>query len=224
MQVECREVSWEQIPTDGEAVRAGEAAEFDYAELLAAARSGDTGAFERLCEGAVPKVLRTLCRITKNHEDAEDALQDSLMKAFVNLHRFDGRSSFSTWLTRIAINCTLMILRKRRTQRELPIEESDEFGEGRPLYQFVDRAPNPEDRYVERERAGILRKALGRLRPRVRAAVEICQLQERSLKETAQMLGISVMAAKGRLFHAKAALRRAPGVRSMAKARVRRAA
>jgi RNA polymerase sigma-70 factor, ECF subfamily len=224
MQVESREAHCRQIPSYREAMPSGEAAEFNYPELLAAARRGDSQAFERLCERATPKVFRTLVRITKRREDAEDALQDALMSAFVNLQRFDGRSSFSTWLTRIAINATLMIMRKRRTQRELPMEDTDEFGEERPAHQFADRGPNPEDRYVERERARILREALGKLRPRMRAAVEICQLQERSLKEAAQMLGISVVAAKGRLFHAKMALRRAHRVRSLGKARVESAA
>jgi RNA polymerase sigma-70 factor (ECF subfamily) len=224
MQVGNREVYCRQIPSYREAVRSAAAAEFNYAELLAAARRGDSEAFERLCERATPKVFRTLVRITRSREDAEDALQDALMSAFVNLQRFDGRSSFSTWLTRIAINATLMIMRKRRTQRELPMEDTDESGDERPAHQFADRGPNPEDRYVERERARILREALRKLRPRVRAAVEICQLQERSLKETAQMLGISVVAAKGRLFHAKMALRRAPRVRNLGKARVERAA
>src|ERR1700693_3395800 len=197
MQVESREVHCRQIPTYREALRSGEAAEFNYAELLAAARRGGSEALERLCERATRKVFRTLVRITKRREDAEDALQDALMSAFVNLHRFDGRSSFSTWLTRIAINATLMIMRKRRTQRELPMEDTDESGEERPAHPFADPGPDPEDRYVGRERARILREALRKLRPRGRAAVEICQVQERSLKETAQMLGISVVAAKG---------------------------
>ena|ERR1035438_9790513 len=224
MQTQSREACSQQLPKYEERRQSRVAAEFNYTELLTTASSGDSEAFERLCERVTPKVFRTLLRITKNREDAEDALQDALMSAFVNLHRFDGRSSFSTWLTRIAINATLMILRKRRTQRELPMEETDEFGEERSAHEFADRAPNPEDRCVARERAQILHEAVSNLRPRVRAAVEICQLQERSLKEAAKMLGISVVAAKGRVFHAKVALRRAHRLRSMGKLRVGRAA
>jgi RNA polymerase sigma-70 factor (ECF subfamily) len=224
MQVQRRAPFWQTIPTYEESLGTRSATAFDYSELLAAARGGDSEAFERLCERVTPKVFRTLLRITKSREDAEDALQDALMSAFVNLQRFDGRSSFSTWLTRIAINATLMIMRKRRTQRELPMEETDEFGEKQPAHEFADRGPNPEDRCVERERARMLREALSNLRPRVRAAVEICQLQEHSLKETAKILGISVVAAKGRVFHAKVALRRAHRLRNMMKLRVGRAA
>ena len=96
--------------------------EASYEELLAAAKDGEPSAFERLCAPNKARVFQTLHRITKNHEDAEDALQESFLSAYLNLHRFDGRSSFSTWLTRIAINAALMTLRKKRTQRESPIE------------------------------------------------------------------------------------------------------
>ena len=69
----------------------------NYENLLEAARSGEAGAFEKLCAPTKARIYQTLHRITKNHEDAEDALQESLLSAYMNLHRFDGRSSFSTW-------------------------------------------------------------------------------------------------------------------------------
>ncbi len=196
----------------------------DYLALLSAARQGQPGAFERLCEQATPRIYRTLCRITKNREDAEDALQEALMKALINLQRFDGRSSFSTWLTRIAINAAFMKLRRSRLSREVVLDGPDHFGNEQSGYQFRDHSPNPEDRYAAEERVEILRDALSELRPRVRVAVEICQLQERSLKETAQLLGISVAAAKGRLFQAKAALRKASRTKSIGELRFRHAA
>jgi RNA polymerase sigma factor (sigma-70 family) len=196
----------------------------DYQALLTAARRGDASAFERLCENASPRIFRTLTRITKNREDAQDALQEALMRAFINLQRFDGRSSFSTWLTRIAINAAFMKLRRSRLSREVPIDGPDLFGRKQPIYQFRDRAPNPEDKYAAHERGEILRDALSGLRPRVRAAVEIYQLQECSLKETAKRLGITVAAAKGRLFQAKAALRKASRTKAIGDLRFRCAA
>jgi hypothetical protein len=81
--------------------------------LVTAARGGHTEAFDQLWQCHAKRILRTACRITRNHADAEDALQDSLLKAFVHIGDFDGRSSFSSWLTRIAINSALMILRKK---------------------------------------------------------------------------------------------------------------
>ena len=82
-------------------------------------------------------------------------------------------------------------------------------GRSVPCFQFIDGSLNPEDSYVEQERVRQLRDALAKLRPRVRAAIEICQMQECSIKETARKLGISAAAAKGRLFHARVALRKA---------------
>ena len=89
------------------------------------------------------------------------------------------------------------------------MEFVDEEGKERPRFQLIDGALNPEDSFVEQERARFLHHALAGLRPRIRAAIEICQMQECSVKETARKLGISTAAAKGRLFHARIALRKA---------------
>ena len=215
---------WSQTKGCASPGLAPETRSLDYNALLRAARKGESGAFEQLCEQATPRIYRTLCRITKNREDAEDALQEALMRAFMNLARFDGRSSFSTWLTRIALNAAFMKLRRGRLSREVAMDGPDLFGNEQSAYQFKDHAPNPEDEYAAQERVQILRGALNGLRPRVRVAVETYQLQERSLKETAELLGISVAAAKGRLFQAKAALRKASRTRGIGDLRYRRAA
>ena len=110
----------------------------NYEELLEAARSGEASAFEKLCAPTKARIYQTLHRITKNHEDAEDALQESLLSAYMNLHRFDGRSSFSTWLTRIGINAALMTLRKKRTHRELPIDGPGEECEAAAYFEAPD--------------------------------------------------------------------------------------
>jgi RNA polymerase sigma factor (sigma-70 family) len=188
-----------------------------YEELLEAARSGEERAFEQLCAPTKARMYQTLHRITKNHEDAEDALQDSFLSAYMNLHRFDGRSSFSTWLTRIGINAALMTLRKKRTHRELPIEGPGETGERSAYFEAPDHAPNPEERFARQEREVLVREAVRSLRPTIRKALELGQMQERSMRETAQMLGISVAAAKARLFHARAALRKSRQLKSMRK-------
>ena len=188
-----------------------------YEELLEAARSGEASAFEKLCAPIKMRIYQTLHRITKNHEDAEDALQESLLSAYMNLHRFDGRSSFSTWLTRIGINAALMTLRKKRTHRELPIDGPGEAGERTAYFEAPDHAPNPEERFARREREVLVREAVRSLRPSIRKALELGQMQEKSMRETAQMLGISVAAAKARLFHARAALKKSRQLKSMRK-------
>jgi RNA polymerase sigma factor (sigma-70 family) len=185
------------------------------ASLVEAAKSGHSSAFGALCELYTQQLLRAAHRITRSHEDAEDAVQDAMMRAFVHLRDFDGRSSFSTWLTRIAINSALMILRKKRTSREIAMENNNEDPASAPALEIPDRAPNPEKRYAENEEVRILKTAIAGLRPALREVVRIQQIQEGSMRETAQEMGISLAAAKARLFHAKLALRKSSMVKRM---------
>lgn len=183
--------------------------------LVKAAKGGHSTAFGTLCERYTQQLLRVAHRITRNHEDSEDAVQDALLRAFVHLGNFDGQSSFSTWLTRIAINSALMILRKKRNSLELATASTDDLEMSAVSYQIADRAPNPEKRYAKSEEEKILKQAIHSLRPALREVVEVQHLQELSMRETAETMCISVAAAKGRLFHAKAALRRSPVLRLM---------
>ncbi|HZC66573.1 MAG TPA: sigma-70 family RNA polymerase sigma factor [Candidatus Dormibacteraeota bacterium] len=198
-------------------------ASLSEAALVAVAKRGRTEAFELLCDRCAGKVLQATRRVTKNREDAEDALQDSFMRAFTHIKRFDGRSSFSTWLTRIAINSALMMLRKRRAARELSVEGPDnETAWNRKNYwEIASPAPNPEKRYMQMEREKFLHDAVGRLRPAIREMVEVQHFQEYSMKEAAKHIGISVSAAKGRMFHAKAALRKSRRLKAIGDASLR---
>jgi len=175
-------------------------------KLVAAAKSGDAGAFDELFKRHTPAIFRTTHRITRNREDAEDALQECFLSTFLHLKSFDGKARFSTWLTRIAMNAALMKLRKNRGYRELRTSEPEGPSELRPELQLADPSPTPEERYAKAEQAAILRDAIAQLRPTIRKTVET-QLQGRSLDETAEVLGVSVTAVKARLFHARAALR-----------------
>jgi RNA polymerase sigma-70 factor (ECF subfamily) len=194
----------------------------DEKSLVATAKRGQSVAFDVLCERYSPRIMRALYRITKNREDAEDALQDSFLSAFVHISEFDGRSAFSTWLTRIAINSALMILRKKRTSHEVSLDGSGDSDTKSASWEMPDHAPNPEKRYAQSEREHILRGAISNLRPTIRKVIELQQLQERSMKETAEIIGISVPAAKARLFHAKVALRKAPRLKSIRSGQRRR--
>jgi DNA-directed RNA polymerase specialized sigma24 family protein len=89
--------------------------------LVAAAKNGDHQAYAELCRRHSQRTLRTVLRITRNIADAEDTLQEALLKAYTHIGEFDGRSAFSSWLTRIAINVALMLLRKRRSK---PVTDS----------------------------------------------------------------------------------------------------
>jgi RNA polymerase sigma factor (sigma-70 family) len=187
-------------------------------ELITAAKNGNGAAFGVLCERHSEMILRVTFRIARNREDAEDAVQDSFMSAFVHLKSFDERARFATWLTRIAINSALGQLRKKHGIREIPMDEPNPASESRAQLEIPDRAPNPEEHYGLRERSEIVGAAIGRLRPRSRRVVEVHQLGEFSVKETARILGISMAAAKARMFHARAALRRMPMLRGMRQA------
>jgi RNA polymerase sigma factor (sigma-70 family) len=189
--------------------------ELTESRLVEAAKSGQSAAFGKLCERYGQQLLRAAHRITRSHEDAEDAVQDAMLRAFVHLGDFDGRSTFGTWLTRIAINSALMILRKKRSSLVTAMGSTQEFGNGALNFEVPDRAPNPERRYAQREEKQILKKAVQRLRPALREVINIQHVQEGSMRETAKAMGISVAAAKARLFHAKAALRRAPVIKMM---------
>jgi RNA polymerase sigma-70 factor, ECF subfamily len=194
---------------------AGNLEQWSEGKLIAAAKNGQGAAFGVLCERHVEMILRVTFRITRNREDAEDAVQDSFMSAFVHLTNFDERSRFATWLTRIAINSALGQLRKKRGIREIPMDEPGSTPDSRPHLEIPDRGPNPEESYRLHERREIVGTAIGRLRPRSRKVVEVHQLGGFSVKETAQILGISMPAAKARMFHARAALRRMPVLRSV---------
>ena len=184
-------------------------------QLVEAAKRGDHGAFDILCHKYSAQLVRSAFRVTRNAEDAEDAVQDALLSAFVHLRAFDGRSSFSTWLTRIAINSALMLLRKRKTTLALAMESADESTEGGPLYEIPDLSPSPESQLARREEHALLDKAIKKLRPSLRNVIELQHLEERSIPEAAKAIGISVVAVKSRIFHAKAALRKSPTLKFM---------
>ena len=179
------------------------------AVLVSTAKSGDADAFVELSKRHSNRVFQTTYRITRNRQDAEDAVQDSLLKAFTHLNEFQEKSSFSTWLTRIAINSALMILRKKRVCVEISIDGSDDSGETYERWEPRALTEDPENRLARTEREELLRDAILRLPPVIREAVELRQARQYSTREIAQALGISVPAVKSRLSRAKLALRAA---------------
>jgi RNA polymerase sigma-70 factor (ECF subfamily) len=178
------------------------------AALVAGAKSGNARAFELLVQRHERKIVLLAQRVTRNREDAEDVVQQSFQKAFIHLSKFEGESLFSTWLTRIAINEALMLLRRKRRSREVPISESPTEDEiGLPL-DIPDLGLNPEDSCLRREQERILSAAVNELTPGTRKAIQLRELDERSTEETAQVMGLSVGAVKGRVFHGRRKLRK----------------
>jgi RNA polymerase sigma-70 factor, ECF subfamily len=183
-------------------------------QLIAAAKTGRRAPFGELCERHMKQVSCVTRRIIRNREDAEDAAQECFLNAFVRLKDFDGRSQFATWLTRIAINAALMKLRKNRGAREVPIDEPNPSSEPVAQQEFRYDAPDPEES-CSLERKRIVKSAISGLQPRTRNVVELIHLQEHSIREASQILGISTGAVKGRMFHAKIALHRMPLLQSV---------
>lgn len=176
--------------------------------LVAAAKDGDEQAFGVLIERHHQRILALALRYVRVREDAEDIVQQTSQKAFVYLHRFEEKSSFSTWLTRIAINEALMLLRRGRLLREVSIDESSNREETSRDLELSDSSTNPEASCLRQEAARILSAAMHKLKPPVRTAVELRELGELSTRETARRMGLSVSAVKARVFHGRRRLRK----------------
>jgi RNA polymerase sigma-70 factor (ECF subfamily) len=188
-------------PSKGMAVKI--AGQDEESALVLAAKSGDGRAFEILIERHQQKILAVVRRFTYIREDAEDIVQQSFQKAFVHLHRFEGKSRFSTWLTRIAINEALMFLRRGRGLREVSIDDLSGNEETALGLEIPDSRADPEITFLQGERSRILSAAMNRLRPGIRKAIELRELGELSIEEAARVMGLSVAALKGRVFHGR---------------------
>jgi RNA polymerase sigma-70 factor (ECF subfamily) len=175
--------------------------------LVAAAKNGNRKAFEILVKRHQRRIFFVARRITRTREDAEDVVQQSFQKAFTHLRKFEGRSAFSTWLTRIAITEALMFLRRSRGLREVMIEDLKANEETTTGLEVPDASPDPEAVYSQRERAEMLSLAIDELPYGTRRAMQLLGLDERSSEETARIMGISVSALKGRMFHGRKKLR-----------------
>jgi len=181
--------------------------EEDERLLVAQAKSGSSSAFGQLYERHRPRIYNITYRVLRQSQDAEDAVQRCFQRALTNLARFREDSTFSTWVTRIAINEALMLLRQRRTT--VPIAEVGcDDGEAPCLVEFVDRAPSPEQTVAENELRDALTQAVLGLRKNLRAVILLREFRGLTSEETARRLGLTLAAVKARIFHAKRCLRR----------------
>jgi RNA polymerase sigma-70 factor, ECF subfamily len=180
---------------------------FDESALVAQAKAGDQNAFAELVNRYERKIYRLAKNITRNDEDAEDVLQDAFLKAYTHLDSFKGDSKFYTWIVRIAVNEALMRLRKRKTDRSVPLDEPVELGEETVQREIAVWEDNPEQQYSQEEWRRILDDAVDTLKPDFRTVFVLRDIEELSTEETAEALGISVPAVKSRLLRARLALR-----------------
>jgi len=175
--------------------------------LVERAKAGDEAAFEQLIRQYDRQIFRIARHITQNKEDAEDIVQDTFLKAYQKLHQFQGNSKFYTWLVRIAVNESLMRLRKRRNSKTVSMDEDVQTEEGSVPRDFADWTPDPEQQYGQGELGEILRKTIAGLPPGFRSVFTLRDVENLSTEETAEALGLSVPAVKSRLLRARLQLR-----------------
>jgi len=174
--------------------------------LVAEAVRGSSAAFEVLFQRYQQKMFHVALSRLQNAEDAEDAVQQAFQQAFVHLKSFQGQSRFSTWLTRIAINEALMLLRKRRPGH-LSIEGHQSLDEEKFALEIRDKAITPEEQYGQKELNNVLSGAINELRPILKTVVKLSEIGELSTAKTAETLGVRVGTVKARTFRARRLLR-----------------
>ncbi len=176
--------------------------------LLELPCKGNREALDDLFASSSSHLYQAAFRILSNPHDAEDAVQDSLLSAFRNLNQFRGGARFSTWLHRIAINSSLMRLRKRKCRSECRLDQVF-IGEEpvAPGIALLSDDPNPEEQCARVEQRKILSEALLKLPGPFRTAIQLCDLEGLPTKDAAQRLGVSLSTMKARLFRSRRALK-----------------
>src|SRR6201987_3109846 len=169
-------------------------------QLLSQAKSGDQKAFGELCLRYNGMLKQKIVSIVRHQEDAEDVLQDTFLNAYKHLHAFRETCKFSTWLTKIGINTSLALLRKRRRLSETPADEFETL-------RLRDPAPDPEQEYMTDRTFLTLRKAIQELPPRTRVVMDLYYRKERRITEAAA-IGITEAAVKSRILRARRRLGR----------------
>ena len=173
-------------------------------DLVHAAQSGNHEAFAELCRRHAQTARQRIIAIVRHREDAEDAMQETLLRAYVNLGRFRRSCKFSTWFTAIGINAALTVIRKRKSRRESDIEP---HSPDERAWDIVDPAPDPERGVAKAQIILLLRKEIHRLSPKMKELVTSYYGHNHSLREAADALGISVAAVKSRLSRGRRSLR-----------------
>jgi len=177
------------------------------AALVAQAKEGDAEAFTTLVNRYSGKVFRLAKHITQNQEDAEDVLQDAFMKAYTHLDTFAGNSKFYTWIVRIAVNESLMKLRKRKSDKLVSLDEPVDTGEEEVVREIAVWEQTPETKFTQTELRKILDDNVEELDPIYRTVFLLRDVEELSTEETAEALGLSVPAVKSLLLRARLQLR-----------------
>lgn len=182
--------------------------------LVSASRNGDVSAFGELVKRYDGRLYRIAQGITRSNENAEEVVQTAFLKAFQNLHRFQGNAKFSTWLIRIAMNEAFMILRKQRSNREQSFDakpgidtEASGIRFSQHRLNLADWSANPDSLYSTTELRQILDESLQKLQPRLRVVFILRDIEGYSVNDTSVMLHLTPTAVRSRLSRARLQLR-----------------
>lgn len=175
-------------------------------EILSAAVSGSSEAFAELYALYSPRLYKAIFSIMRNPADTEDVLQETFLRVYLALHSFEGRSSFYSWLTQIAINTALMSLRKRRTRAKISFDPHSNDSDEIFCFEIKDPAPNPEQVCHANQLRLKLLRAIEGLRPCLREPIEMHLANQASMKEISHTLNISIASVKARLHRARSRL------------------
>lgn len=160
-------------------------------------------AVQEMLLASPPRFLRMAYAILRNKEDAEDAVQDALLSAYLHLRAFEGRSAFTTWFTRIVLNAALMIRRKRKPSWIDPLPEPNATDDTPWTERIPASQPDPEMVYAEEETFQLIDVVLGTMSPVLRQAFTMTYYDELSIREACALLGVSTGTFKSRLFQAR---------------------
>jgi RNA polymerase sigma-70 factor, ECF subfamily len=172
-------------------------------DIVLAAQAGSPAAFAELHSTYSKRLYQTILSITRNPHDAEEALQETFLRAYLGIETFEGRSKIYSWLTRIAVNTALMVLRKRRTRPEVLFDPQPHDRCETRFFEPEDPSPNPEEAYGLRQRQIKILRAIRRLNPKLQVPIRLQMKYGWSLKEISQSLDISEAAVKSRIYRAR---------------------
>lgn len=177
--------------------------ELSEEQLIKCGLDGDARALDTLFARNIRRLYQTAFRVLGNPEDAEEAVQEGLLSAYRNLPKFEQRSQFSTWLTRIVINAALMRRRSKRARPVVSLDDRPAEGELPLAERFADGSPNPEQLYARTELGDRVKKMLAEISPLLRSAFWLREIEGLSAEEAAQVLGVSRNTLKARLWRAR---------------------
>jgi RNA polymerase sigma-70 factor (ECF subfamily) len=169
--------------------------------LIEQARAGDREALNRLLAGMRPRLLAVALRVMRDRDDAEDVVQESLIKVCRSITRFEGRSAFTTWLHRIVVNTSLDRLRRPELRRDHAVENEDGDARFEPVTAVDDETP--EQLYCQAESGAVVQDAIARLSPVHREVLSLRELDGESYQAIATIARIPVGTVMSRLHHAR---------------------